>query len=478
MKSFALLLLLSGLHVSCLLPCVSSKPNERWWSLWRGKSGARPLDSNKIPLPAQWITEQNRSQYMGLHNDLPALLQAQSRDNWVSMFSFSSGIKRMALNCIYSFVRYGGQSSYIVTAWDPLALDMCISLQLPCYNATHMAKDMEHRVASYNETAPESILAQQLLGWQPVQHPLGRRMQAHSTGVTNSNSHRSAMPPHQHRARRLKEDGNAAGSTPSMAIAHAFGTHGFLVLAWARVLLLEQVLQLGYTVHMSDSDVVYMRKAYPVFNETIKNTRADALFMRESYLSQDDASLVIHHLNLINTGMLVLASTAQTIALVQNWVTVSPIAIRWGMNEQMTLARMAYKKFILCEDRAECVAAKMAGHVVAYRHPTQFQAPEQPTCMRPTSMARDPCAQRVYIHLICLFNAREKAEHLHRNQLWLVDSEGHPMYAEDSHLAAIQQQTAAAKNATAPLQGRAATHAHKDLRPHPYLPCLDHVVWA
>jgi hypothetical protein len=148
-------------------------------------------------------------------------------------------------------VRYGGQSSYIVAAWDPLALDMCISLQLPCYNATHMAKDMEHRVASYNETAPESILAQQLLGWQPVQHPLGRRMQAHSTGVTNSNSHRSAMPPHQRRARQLREADHAAGSTTSVAIAHAFGTHGFLVLAWARVLLLEQVLQLGYTVRAS-----------------------------------------------------------------------------------------------------------------------------------------------------------------------------------------------------------------------------------
>ena len=81
--------------------------------------------------------------YVGLHNDLDALLKLQSAKvgegyKGVSLLFFNYQMSTMLQNCLYSMVKFAGVCNYIVVVWDEPSLEVCRDMNLPCYNATDM----------------------------------------------------------------------------------------------------------------------------------------------------------------------------------------------------------------------------------------------------------------------------------------------------------------------------------------------------
>ena len=94
---------------------------------------------------APWLlspAHQAELPYLGLEDDLTALLKVQSSHNWVSVFLFNSGFADLTVNCIYSYINYGKAHNYVVYAFDDVSLKHCMRFKLPCYNATSLLMGM------------------------------------------------------------------------------------------------------------------------------------------------------------------------------------------------------------------------------------------------------------------------------------------------------------------------------------------------
>mmetsp|Transcript_28108 Transcript_28108/g.61666 ORF Transcript_28108/g.61666 Transcript_28108/m.61666 type:complete len:447 (+) Transcript_28108:95-1435(+) len=88
--------------------------------------------------------------YKGLHNDLPALARAvvtSPKSRYLTLVTFTADIQRFALNCLYSLVRYGKQTQYIVATFEAETLERCMQLNLPCFNASALVAIKLHNGA-------------------------------------------------------------------------------------------------------------------------------------------------------------------------------------------------------------------------------------------------------------------------------------------------------------------------------------------
>jgi hypothetical protein len=50
-------------------------------------------------------------------------------------------------------------------------------------------------------------------------------------------------------------------------------------MVWGKILILQQILQLGYNVHFSDVDVVYLRPVWPSYRGLFYKYGVDGIFM-------------------------------------------------------------------------------------------------------------------------------------------------------------------------------------------------------
>ncbi len=50
-------------------------------------------------------------------------------------------------------------------------------------------------------------------------------------------------------------------------------------MVWGKVLILQEILKLGYHVHFSDVDVVYLRQPWSAYKSVFNKHRVDAIFM-------------------------------------------------------------------------------------------------------------------------------------------------------------------------------------------------------
>lgn len=237
-------------------------------------------------------------------------------------------------------------------------------------------------------------------------------------------------------------------STTTMLI----GSKPYLQIVWAKVRLMQEILQLGFNVHFSDVDVVYLRSIYPSYRNIINKHRVDAIFMKETKLetrstlakaqrskgkdpspSSSPSEVQFKEgwertLNLFNTGIYVMRSTNHSLKLVEQWLA----ANTWQSHDQHVLNSMAFTHYVICSGPGLCQAARQAGLPTIYRHPSQFGL--NGVC--PTVKFDPPCDPiRLFVHVICKEGwgegEEEKGRVLTRFKLWLVDPEGRPMYSED-----------------------------------------------
>ena len=137
--------------------------------------------------PNPWLLQKRIQslRYVGLYNDLDALLQVQARPvgegyKGVSIIFFNYQMSVLLQNCLYSMVKFAGVCNYIVVVWDEPSLDVCLDMNLPCYNATSMipggvpiASDKEARLHTkdYNRiTWMKPVVVQSVLEKDYVVH--------------------------------------------------------------------------------------------------------------------------------------------------------------------------------------------------------------------------------------------------------------------------------------------------------------------
>lgn len=113
--------------------------------LGRPTSSKSSVDAEKCS-PTPWLLPASAAAvlpYQGLHNDLDGLARTQARsiDSYkaVSVLFFNYHQSVMTQNAIYSLVKWSQVCNYIVVVWDEPSLEVCQSLNLPCFNATDLA---------------------------------------------------------------------------------------------------------------------------------------------------------------------------------------------------------------------------------------------------------------------------------------------------------------------------------------------------
>jgi hypothetical protein len=240
---------------------------------------------------------------------------------------------------------------------------------------------------------------------------------------------------------------NTKLSTDTMLI----GTRPYLQIVWAKVRLMQEILRLGFSVHFTDVDAVYLRSIYPSYRNIVNKHRVDAIFMKEtkvesrSYIaktiqqrSKEGLSAAEplqfkegweRTMNLFNTGIYAIRSTNHSLKLVEQWLASNS----WQGHDQHVLNAMAFTNYVICSGPGLCQAARQAGFATIYRHPSQFGL----SGVCPTVKFDPPCDPvRLFVHVICKEGwgegEEEKGRVLSRFKLWLVDESGQPMYSEDN----------------------------------------------
>ena len=232
------------------------------------------------------------------------------------------------------------------------------------------------------------------------------------------------------------------------------GTKPYLQIVWAKVRLMKEMLALGFNVHFTDVDAVYLRPIYPSYRNIINKHRVDAIFMKETKLEtrsslaktlqqkgKETSDLDMQFkegwertLNLFNTGIYAIRSTNHSLKLVDRWLASNIKGMTKGQgHDQMVINSMAFTDYVICSGPGLCQAARQQGFATIYRHPSQFGL----SGVCPSVKFDPPCDPvRLFVHVICKEGWGEKEEEkgrvLSRFKLWLVDNEGRPIYSEDT----------------------------------------------
>ena len=116
----------------------------------------------KIVEAAPWLlspssAQQRRFAYRGLENDLDALLKVMAGDEKkIAILKLNRHWQKMIQNNIYTLVHFGLVRNYVVLVGDELSLQVCIELNLPCYNGStflsHKYRDLQlDKEAAYGD---------------------------------------------------------------------------------------------------------------------------------------------------------------------------------------------------------------------------------------------------------------------------------------------------------------------------------------
>ncbi|KAI3432373.1 hypothetical protein D9Q98_003930 [Chlorella vulgaris] len=122
--------------------------------------------------------------------------------------------------------------------------------------------------------------------------------------------------------------------------AGLFRTHDYLVICWLRPAVLVHLLQQGYAVHSTDSDIVYLMKpVWASFLAYMEQGHADAAFQTEYP---------------VNGGNYVMLPTAASIAFATAWAAMAPAMIKEHRHDQDAFSLVDSAKWRLCSDSRSC----------------------------------------------------------------------------------------------------------------------------
>ncbi len=194
----------------------------------RDQNAAKDLALDQDAVAPWLLPSSHKLPYQGLSRNLHQLLRVQAGDPYtqenevsaaaVSLIVLTMPTLQMGLNCIYSMIKYGAVKTYIAATFDVETRQACQQYRLPCYDASDLVQQYS------NGLAPLQAMA-----------------------VIN------------------KTDSD----------------EGHKLLGRLRLHLMQQIIDQGYHLHVTDADVVYVRSIYASYINLLYKYRADGTFMTE-----------------------------------------------------------------------------------------------------------------------------------------------------------------------------------------------------
>ena len=120
------------------------KNTDRDNRVYKRDSSSRSSELMNIVLSSPWLYPKSRTlfPYIGLHNDLDALLKTMAHQSKkIMILGFDWHWQSMIQNNIYTLVRFARTTNFIVPTGDEISLHICIELNLPCYRLSFI-KDL------------------------------------------------------------------------------------------------------------------------------------------------------------------------------------------------------------------------------------------------------------------------------------------------------------------------------------------------
>ncbi|KAI9004729.1 hypothetical protein BC832DRAFT_557980 [Gaertneriomyces semiglobifer] len=182
---------------------------------------------------------------------------------------------------------------------------------------------------------------------------------------------------------------NASAFAPVKLQGEAVTEYAWAAISWVKPRMVNQLLRLGYTVHMTDADISYIRDVWTSFEQ----------FMQEA---DADMTIAYEELTTVNTGNYVVVPNERTFRFFDVYLAKGeanfeqPDQWAWG-----DVARAGHAEY--CQTKGECAKAKEKG-VIAIR---DFAAAfgRNPPCPR----SIDLCSPEInYIHPVCMLGMVKK----------------------------------------------------------------------
>lgn len=204
---------------------------------------------------------------------------------------------------------------------------------------------------------------------------------------------------------------------------------------WSKVAVANEVLQVlppDAYLHVSDYDVVYLKRIYPSAEFFFKNqtgNHADATMAYENWADREQ-----HNIYIANTGVVFIRNNEMSALMYRRWLAAaSPLH-----HDQTGFARLYGKAYLFCSDPLLCGVTRSIANMpaVARHHTAWANNTVCPDCKdlpvaggakgHPSHRmqcylhsSRDHCKvpYRLYVHLICM----NKVPTLQALGLWFLD---------------------------------------------------------
>ncbi|KNE61592.1 hypothetical protein AMAG_06404 [Allomyces macrogynus ATCC 38327] len=267
--------------------------------------------------------------YAPLVNNLEALAQVQARNMQITVIPYQLAFRPMLENLIYSLVKYGKTRHFIVAAMDAPTLDSCLTMNLPCLNAT-----------SYS----------------------------------------------------------ASSFSGEVIAGHG---DGWALISWIKPRVVDALLRLGYSVHLTDTDIAYVRDVWPSYMQWMDAVDADLAATFESSWP-------------VNTGNYIARPTPTTLNFFKAYLAIGDQDLQ--IPDQRAFGTALKDHGGLCQTRDACAALKRDGKMALRDYSSIFG--RNSVCPRDSL---DLCAPNVlYVHPICISGQEPKKRKLSQLKVWFM----------------------------------------------------------
>ncbi|KAJ3363989.1 hypothetical protein GGF31_000623, partial [Allomyces arbusculus] len=267
--------------------------------------------------------------YAPLVNDLAGLAATQARDKQITVIPYQLAYRPMLENLIYSLVKYGKTRHYVVAAMDTPTLDSCLTMNLPCLNAT------SYSASSFSG----EVIAGQGDGWA--------------------------------------------------------------LISWIKPRVVDALLRLGYAVHLTDTDIAYVRDVWPSYMQWMDAVDADLAATFEPSWP-------------INTGNYIARPTPTTLNFFKEYLAIGERDPR--IPDQRAFGMALGSHGGMCQSRDACAALKRDGKLALRDYSSIFG--RHSVCPRDSL---DLCAPNVlYVHPICMSGQEVKKRKMIQLNVWFM----------------------------------------------------------
>ena len=169
---------------------------------------------------------------------------------------------------------------------------------------------------------------------------------------------------------------NAAGLAPEKIENKEHAQHGSQ-LQWTKIHISYTILQKGYHLIASDTDVVWLRNVNKSYDSIFKETHTDGIFASEEGGLNDDERKNLEswasgewkdrYLNLMNSGVYAVRNSNRSLTLFKRWWT------ERAWDDQAWLNRHHGKAFVVCATMMSCLHLQRAGWMTIFLHAPFFE---------------------------------------------------------------------------------------------------------